>query len=137
MRVGRPISPPGVWGGMFFVPQDAERGSYPLLQQAGCHFVRLAPELYCPVSMKRNARKNSTIRLLRWVFQRENRLLTCQLDRNGGPSSYTLSLVPHWDVRQSASETFEAGVTAFRRHAAMAEQLRGQGWTLAAYSVVR
>lgn len=87
--------------------------------------------------MKRIARKNRSIRLLRWVFQRENRLLTCQLDREGHLAAYTLSLVPHWDVREAVSETFEAGVSAFRRHAAIAEQLRGQGWTLAAYSVAR
>jgi len=87
--------------------------------------------------MKRISRKKRTIRLLRWVFQRGNQLLTCQLDREDRPSSYTLSLVPHWDVRQAASETFDAGVSAFRRHAAIAEGLRGQGWTLAAYSVVR
>jgi hypothetical protein len=87
--------------------------------------------------MKKMARKNRTIRLLRWVFQKNNRLLTCQLDREGHRSSYTLSLVPHWDVRQAVSETFDAGVSAFRRHATVAEQLRSHGWTLAAYSVVR
>lgn len=87
--------------------------------------------------MKRIASKNRSIRILRWVFQRENRLLTCQLDREGHQASYSLSLVPHWDVRQAAVETFDAGVTAFRRHAAIAEQLRSQGWTLAAYSVAR
>ena len=87
--------------------------------------------------MKKIARKNRTIRLLRWVFERDNRLLTCQLDREGRQSSYTLSLVPHWDVRQTAAATFDAGVSAFRRHAAVADQLRREGWTLAAYSVAR
>ena len=87
--------------------------------------------------MKRNARKNRRIALLRWVFQRNNRLLTCQIDREGRQPSYTLSLVPHWDIRQAASETFDASVTAFQHHAAIASQLRGQGWTLAAYSVAR
>ena len=87
--------------------------------------------------MKRNASKNRSIRILRWVFQRENRLLTCQLDREGHQASYSLSLVPHWDVRQAAVETFDAGVAAFRRHATIADQLRRQGWTLAAYSVAR
>jgi len=87
--------------------------------------------------MKRIAAKNRPVRLLRWVFQREDRLLTCQLDREGHQDAYTLSLVPHWDVREAVSETFEAGVSAFRRHAAIADGLRRQGWTLAAYSVAR
>ena len=87
--------------------------------------------------MKGIARKNRTVHLLRWVFQRDNRLLTCQLDCEGHQASYTLSLVPHWNVREAVSETFEAGVSAFRRHAAIADRLRSQGWTLAAYSVAR
>jgi hypothetical protein len=87
--------------------------------------------------MKRIARKKRAIRLLRWVFQRDNRLLTCQVDREGHQDAYTLSLVPHWDVQQAVSETFDAGVSAFRRHATVADQLRNQGWTLAAYSVAR
>jgi len=85
--------------------------------------------------MKRMSRKNRTVRLLRWVFQREDRLLTCQLEREGQQASYTLSLVPHWDVTDTVSETFDAGVNAFRRHAAVADQLRTHGWTLAAYTL--
>ena len=85
--------------------------------------------------MKRIPRKKRSIRLLRWVFQRGDQLLTCELDKEGLRPSYTLSPVPHWDLRQAVSETFDAGVSAFRRHAAIAEALRGQGWTLAAYSV--
>ena len=88
--------------------------------------------------MKRIARRNRKIRLLRWVFHRNNRLLTCQLHQEDRPSgSYTLSLVPHWQAGEALSETFTAGMSAFRRHAAIADQLRGQGWTLAAYSVGR
>ena len=87
--------------------------------------------------MKKFARKTRRIRLLRWVFQRENRLLTCQLDREGRQSSYTLSLVPHWDLGQTASATFDAAVIAFHRHAAVADRLRSQGWILAAYGVAR
>ena len=87
--------------------------------------------------MKRNSSKNRTNRLLRWVFQRENQLLTCQLEKEGRQASYTLSLVPHWDVGQAVTETYDAGVSAFSRHAAVADQLRSQGWTLAAYSVAR
>ena len=61
--------------------------------------------------------------------------MTCQLDRDGRRAAYTLSLVPHWDVRQAASETYDAGISAFRRHAALADELRGRGWTLASYTV--
>ena len=99
-------------------------------ETCGTHLVMLS-------GMKRNARKRRAIRLLRWVFQRDNHLLTCQLDREGQQPSYTLSLVPHWDLGQAATERFGAGVGAFRRHAAIVQQLRSEGWTLAAYSVAR
>jgi hypothetical protein len=85
--------------------------------------------------MTRIARQRRSIRLLRWVFRRGNRLITCRLDRDGRRAAYTLSLVPHWDIRQAASETFDSGVSAFHRHAALAGQLRGQGWTLASYTI--
>jgi hypothetical protein len=87
--------------------------------------------------MKQNARKRRSIRLLRWVFARGAHVLTCQLDREGRRAAYSLSLVPHWDVRQAFTETFDAGTAAFRRHAAVAEHLRSRGWTLASYTVVR
>jgi hypothetical protein len=87
--------------------------------------------------MTKASRARRPVRLLRWVFQRGDRLLTCQLDREGRQAAYLLSLVPHWDVRQAVVETFDAGVGAFRRHAAIADELRGQGWTLAAYTVGR
>jgi hypothetical protein len=87
--------------------------------------------------MKRNANKPASIRLLRWVFQRGEQLLTCQLDRDGHQAAYSLSVVPHWDVPQAVTESFDAGVAAFRQHAAIVERLRSQGWTLAAYTVGR
>ena len=119
------------WGWGLFIPQAAERGSAGLESKA--HAAGIGVVLLS--GMKRNARKHRSIRLLRWVFQRGNRLLTCQLDRDGRHAAYTLSVVPHWDVRQAVSETFDAGVSAFRRHGALAEELRGQGWTLASYTV--
>jgi hypothetical protein len=85
--------------------------------------------------MKRHAGQRRSVHLLRWVFQRGNRLLTCQLDREGHGAAYTLSLVPHWDVRQAVSETFDAGIGAFSRHASIADRLRRQGWALASYTV--
>jgi hypothetical protein len=87
--------------------------------------------------MKKIAAPRRSIHLLRWVFRRGNQLLTCQLDRDGRQAAYMLSLVPHWDVRQAVVEQFDAGVSAFRRHAAVADTLRRQGWTLASYSVGR
>jgi hypothetical protein len=85
--------------------------------------------------MKKMAANHRSMHLLRWVFRRGNQLLTCQLDREDRRAAYMLSLVPHWDVRQAVIERFDAGVSAFRRHATIADALRRQGWTLASYTV--
>jgi hypothetical protein len=87
--------------------------------------------------MKKIRGKRRSIRLLRWVFRRGAHCVTCQLDREGQQAAYMLSLVPHWDVRQAVVETFDAGVSGFRRHAALADELRRRGWTLASYTVGR
>ena len=61
--------------------------------------------------------------------------MTCQLEREGRQASYILSLVPHWDVRQTVTSTFDAAAGAFRGHASVVDHLRSEGWTLASYTV--
>lgn len=70
-------------------------------------------------------------------------MVTCQLDQEG--SSYEVSLVPHSGsesgsesgrgsgLRSAVIGTFEAGLSAFQRHAAVAAELRRHGWMLVAY----
>jgi hypothetical protein len=99
--------------------------------------VPLASELYCSVGMKKSAANRRPAQLLRWVFRRGNRFITCQLDRESRRAAYMLSLVPHWDVRQAVIENFDAGASAFQRHAVLADHLRQNGWTLASYTVGR
>jgi len=69
--------------------------------------------------------------LLEWVFCRENTLVTCQLEQEG--SEYRVRLVPDRGLRQAIVDTFDAGLTAFQRHAALAAELRRGGWMLVAY----
>lgn len=73
-------------------------------------------------------------RIVRWIFQRGNELLTCGVDRESDRSSYTLSLVPNSNVDAALVEMFESGVGALQRHAGIAAQLRELGWTLIAYT---
>lgn len=82
--------------------------------------------------MKKSQSTSPPAPLLRWIFRRGDRALTCQLERETG-HSYAVSLVAHWDVTCAAIETFDAGVAAFQRHAAIASDLRRGGWTLVAY----
>jgi len=82
--------------------------------------------------MKKSRSTSTPAPLLRWIFRRGDRALTCQLERETG-HSYAVSLVAHWDVTCAAIETFDTGVVAFQRHAAGASDLRRGGWTLVAY----
>ena len=78
-----------------------------------------------------------SLRLLRWIFRKGNLCLTCQLDREGRqgrPGAYILSLVPHWNVGQALIERHLGGMGAFQRHAAIAHELRHQGWSLDTYT---
>ena len=74
------------------------------------------------------------MRLLRWIFQRGNQCLTCQVDQRPGDHTYTLSVVSQSNVADGIAETFNSAWSAFRRHAMIASELRRSGWTLAAYT---
>src|SRR5712691_10509065 len=84
--------------------------------------------------MKKSRSTSTPAPLLRWIFRRGDRALTCQLEREPG-HAYAVSLVAYWDVTCAAIETFDAGVAAFQRHAALALDLRRGGWTLVACGV--
>ena len=74
------------------------------------------------------------MQLLRWIFQRGNERLTCQVDQRPGDRTYTLSIVPDSNVAGGIAETFSTAWSAFWRHAMIASELRRSGWTLAAYT---
>jgi hypothetical protein len=67
--------------------------------------------------------------LVRWVFQREQDLLTCEVAV--GRSAYEVSVVPHGDVSQSVIEPFDRASDALWRHAQIASRLRERGWIVA------
>jgi hypothetical protein len=69
--------------------------------------------------------------LLHWVFRSQNRIVTCQLEQKG--SRYLVSLIPHRGLRSAIIGTFDAGLSAFQHHAALAAELRRHGWMLVAY----
>jgi hypothetical protein len=94
----------------------------------------LAFLLICLSSMRRPTAHRQPMRLLRWIFQRGNQTLTCQVDQRPGDQTYTLSLAPHSNVGEDIAETFNSAWSALRRHAVIASELRRSGWTLAAYT---
>ena len=79
--------------------------------------------------MKNTTRRQRARTLLQWVFSRDNRLVTCELYQEG--SQYLVRLLTHGG--QAIVATFDAGLAAFQRHAALVAELRRSGWMLVAY----
>jgi hypothetical protein len=69
--------------------------------------------------------------VVRWLFTRNGRALTCQVRTDGRGSSYEVAVVPHWDVDLSVVEQVETPVNALQRHAQIAMMLREAGWSVA------
>ena len=67
--------------------------------------------------------------MLRWVFIRNGRMLTCELDARAR-HTFDVSLIPHWNISASVVERFGNAVAAMERHAALAGALRDAGWTV-------
>jgi hypothetical protein len=74
-------------------------------------------------------------RLLAWTFRRGAHFLTCELV-NSSDHRYAVILTPHWSGGTAVVEVVDNGVHAFHRHAALALQLRQQGWTVVAYAAL-
>lgn len=70
---------------------------------------------------------SESIGILRWVFLRGRKALTCELRMNG-QTSHDVCVVPHWDVSSSVIERFERPASALRRHAEIADGFRQAGW---------
>jgi len=65
--------------------------------------------------------------ILRWIFLRGTRVLTCEIRSSG--KTYDVSVVPHWDVSASVIESFDRPASALRRHAEIASDFRQAGWS--------
>jgi hypothetical protein len=89
------------------------------------------------MGMKTSASKtttsHSTQRLLAWTFRRGAHFVTCELLCTS-EREYAVILTPHWAGGTVVLEELKHGVAAFHRHAAIALQLRQQGWTVVGYA---
>jgi hypothetical protein len=72
--------------------------------------------------------------LLAWTFRRDTQFLTCELLRTSD-HQYAVIVTPQVDGAVIVEEVSN-GVNAFHRHAALALQLRQQGWSVVAYAPI-
>jgi hypothetical protein len=59
--------------------------------------------------------------------------MTCELLKTSD-HQYAVIVTPLWSSEPAIVEEMTNGVHAFHRHAALAMQLRQQGWTVVAYA---
>jgi hypothetical protein len=67
--------------------------------------------------------------VLRWVLQRDDRFMTCEMDA-AATGDYEVCVVPHWNVAASVIERWPSVMTALERHAQLTLGFRAAGWTV-------
>ncbi len=85
------------------------------------------------ISTPQTTTSQSPQRLLAWTFRRGAQLVTCELLCTSD-QHYAVIVTPHWSSGTTHVEEQANGVAAFHRHAALALQLRQQGWMVVAYA---
>ena len=70
--------------------------------------------------------------MIRWQLRMRDRFLTCGVksDANG----FNVVTLPHRDGRNGTVEIFRDLASALQRHAAIVNELRATGWSIASYT---
>lgn len=82
----------------------------------------------------KSAAVHTTTPMVRWVFHRDGRAITCEVDVHG-TQSYDVTLIPHWDSSGAVTERFDRPIPAMERHASIARSLRDRGWVVVDHAV--
>jgi hypothetical protein len=83
--------------------------------------------------MNTSALTKRTRDMIRWQFRFRDRLLTCGVSRTGA-AGFSVVTVPHHNVKRGTVEIYNDLASALQRHAAIALQLRANGWSIASYT---
>ena len=86
--------------------------------------------------IKQLPRTEETLTLLRWEFVRGDERMTCEVDRSadGHDGLFAVIGLPYQRLQRATVEVFQSATAALRRHAALAADLRANGWKLVAYT---
>ena len=85
----------------------------------------------------RSRRYHRHVRVLRWIFQRDDETVVCELGLTGEDSEYELRVPAQWNPTGAAIERFDDALTAFQRHAMIERLLADDGWALQAFESER
>ena len=86
-------------------------------------------------SNKAASRTDRTVTVLRWEFVRGEERMSCEVDRSADQDGlFAVIGLPYQRLQRATVEVFQSATAAFRRHAALASDLRANGWKLVAYT---
>jgi hypothetical protein len=83
--------------------------------------------------MKSSVLKKKTRDMIRWQFRFRDKSITCGVSRSGA-AGFSVVTLPHHNVRRGTVEIYRDLASALQRHAAIALQLRANGWSIASYT---
>jgi len=86
--------------------------------------------------MTRAPHSSDSASIVRWVFIRGSRALTCEVRVDAG-GTFDVCVVPLWDVSEAVIESYDRASDAMRRHAGLAAAFRQAGWVVARQSTAR
>ena len=85
--------------------------------------------------IKATQQTGRTVTVLRWEFVRGEERMCCEVDRSAdGQGVFAVIGLPYQRLQRASVEVFQSVTAALRRHAALAADLRANGWKLVAYT---
>ena len=133
-RAGRLKCLPSDVGGCLLPGGTPDKRSGISTQQTRYQDAAPGTNLGVDLTMMKRTQPPTSHRIVRWIFQKGNELVTCGVVQETGRPSFTLSLVSTAKEDHGIVEVFESGVMALQRHARVAAHLRELGWTVVAYT---
>src|SRR3954454_19771750 len=81
-------------------------------------------------TIDRRPRNYRHIRILRWIFRRDEDAVICELALTGEDREYEIRVPGGWNPTGMSVERFDDALTAFQRHAMIERTLFDAGWQL-------
>jgi hypothetical protein len=94
------------------------------------HLTVVTPSETSAPPIDRRRRNYRHIRVLRWIFRRDEDAVTCELALTGEDREYELRVPSDWNPTGMSVERFDDALMAFQRHAMIERTLLDAGWQL-------
>lgn len=84
--------------------------------------------------MPKHTKSSRPKTVISWQFAKGARALTCRVDAAGRASSFSVAVLPHWDVTRAMVEHVVGVANALARHALVVSSLRDAGWRVVSHT---